>query len=130
TVGRAARNVNGFVIMYADKITVSMQKTIDETARRRKIQMEYNEKHGKVPQPLMKSKEKMIIIRSDKTKDDYNSLTKPMKMVAESNEEYATRESLEKQIATTKKAMEKAAKELDFIEAARLRDILFELQAK
>lgn len=130
TVGRAARNVNGFVIMYADKITVSMQKTIDETARRRKIQMEYNEKHGKVPQPLMKSKEKMIIIRSDKTKDDYNSLTKPMKMVAESNEEYATRESLEKQIATTKRAMEKAAKELDFIEAARLRDILFELQAK
>ncbi len=130
TVGRAARNVNGFVIMYADKITVSMQKTIDETGRRRKIQMDYNEKHGKVPQPLMKSKEKMIIIRSDKTKDDYNSLTKPMKMVAESNEEYATRESLEKQIATTKKAMEKAAKDLQFEEAARLRDILFELQAK
>lgn len=130
TVGRAARNVNGFVIMYADNITKSMQKTIDETARRRRIQMEYNEKHGKTPQPLMKSKEKMLVIKSNKTKDDYNSLTKPMNIAAESPMEYGDRQSLEKQIASTKKAMEKAAKELDFIEAARLRDILFELQAK
>lgn len=128
TVGRAARNVNGFVIMYADNMTKSMQKTIDETARRRRIQMEYNEKHGKVPQPLMKSKEKMIIIRSDKSKkDEYGSPTR-VTTAAESSMEYTV--SLEKQIASTKKAMEKAAKELDFIEAARLRDILFELQAK
>ena len=128
TVGRAARNVNGFVIMYADSITKSMQKTIDETARRRGIQIEYNEKHGKVPQPLMKSKEKMIIIQSDKSKrDEYGSPTR-VTTAAESSMEYTA--SLEKQIASTKKAMEKAAKELDFIEAARLRDILFELQAK
>lgn len=130
TVGRAARNVNGFVIMYADRITQSMQKTIDETARRRKIQMDYNEKHGKSPQPLIKSKEKMIIIQSEKSKADYNSLTKPMNSAAENPMEYNTKQSLEKQITETKKAMEKAAKELDFIEAARLRDILFELQAK
>jgi excinuclease ABC subunit B len=130
TVGRAARNVNGFVIMYADRMTNSMQKTIDETARRRRIQIEYNEQHNQVPQPLMKSKEKMLVIKSGKTKDDYNSLTKPMNIAAESPMEYADRQSLEKQIALTKKAMEKAAKELDFIEAARLRDILFELQAK
>jgi excinuclease ABC subunit B len=130
TVGRAARNVNGFVIMYADRITKSMQKTIDETARRRSIQMEYNEKHGKTPQPLIKSKEKMIIIQSEKSKADYNSLTKPMNIAAESPMEYQTKQAMEKQISETKKAMEKAAKELDFIEAARLRDILFELQAK
>ena len=128
TAGRAARNVNGFVIMYADTMTKSMQKTIDETARRRRIQMEYNEKHGKVPQPLMKSKEKMISIQSDKSKrDEYGSPTR-VTTAAESSMEYTV--SLEKQIASTKKAMEKAAKELDFIEAARLRDILFELQAK
>lgn len=131
TVGRAARNVNGFVIMYADTVTKSMQKTMDETARRRRIQMEYNEKHGQTPQPLIKSKERMIVIQSDKTKADYNSLTIPMNAsVAESSMEYADKQSLDKQIAATKKAMEKAAKELDFIEAARLRDILFELQAK
>ncbi len=130
TVGRAARNVNGFVIMYADTITKSMQRTIDETARRRKIQMDYNEANGKVPQPLMKSKEKMLVIQSSKTKDDYNSLTKPLNVAAESGVGYESKQSLEKQIATTKKAMEKAAKDLDFIEAARLRDILFELQAK
>ncbi len=129
TVGRAARNVNGFVIMYADTVTKSMQKTIDETARRRRIQMEYNEKHGKTPQPLVKSKEKMIVIQSAKTKADYNSLTMPMN-AADAPLEYTDKQSLEKQIAATKKAMEKAAKELDFIEAARLRDLLFELQAK
>jgi excinuclease ABC subunit B len=130
TVGRAARNVNGYVIMYADRVTPSMQKTIDETARRRSIQMEYNEKHGKTPQPLVKSKEKMIVIQSNKTKDDYNSLTKPLNMVAESPMEYTTKAQIDEQIASIKKAMEKAAKELDFIEAARLRDMMFELQAK
>ena len=130
TVGRAARNVNGFVIMYADRMTKSMQKTIDETARRRKIQMDYNEAHGKVPQPLNKSKERMIVIQSDKQKADYNSLTLPMNVAAEGGMTYENRVDLDKRIAETKKAMEKAAKDLDFIEAARLRDIMFELQAK
>lgn len=125
TVGRAARNVNGYVIMYADKITDSMQKTIDETARRRSIQMDYNEKHGKSPQPLVKSKEKMIVIGS-KSKVE---VEETYAMVAEKPVEYSNKEELKKQIAATKKAMEKAAKELDFIEAARLRDMLFELQA-
>jgi len=123
TVGRAARNVNGYVIMFADSITQSMQKTIDETARRRVLQIAYNEQHGLTPQPLLKSKEKMLVIQSHKNKDDYNSLTMPLNT-------NKTNGSIETQIETTKKAMEKAAKDLDFLEAARLRDILFELQAK
>lgn len=131
TVGRAARNVNGYVIMYADKMTQSMQKTIDETERRRKIQFEYNEEHGTTPQALVKSKERMILIgkKSDKTAGE-DEMTKNRLMAAESPMEYSSKEALTKQIARTKKEMEKAAKELDFIEAARLRDIMFELQAK
>lgn len=131
TVGRAARNVNGYVIMYADKMTQSMQKTIDETERRRKIQFEYNEEHGTTPQALVKSKERMILIgkKSDKTAGE-DEMTKNRLMAAESPMEYSSKEALTKQIASTKKEMEKAAKELDFIEAARLRDIMFELQAK
>lgn len=130
TVGRAARNVNGYVIMYADKMTQSMQKTIDETERRRKIQFEYNELHGTTPQALVKSKERMILIgkKSDQIVDD--EMTRDRLMAADSPMEYASKEELNKQIANTKKQMEKAAKELDFIEAARLRDIMFELQAK
>ncbi|MCO5258935.1 MAG: excinuclease ABC subunit UvrB [Crocinitomicaceae bacterium] len=126
TVGRAARNINGHVIMYADTMTDSMQKTIDETARRREIQSEYNFKHGKTPQPLIKSKEKMIVIGAKEEKQEENTLS----MVADVTAEYATTGDLKKQIGTVKKAMEKAAKELDFIEAARLRDVMFELQAK
>jgi len=127
TVGRAARNVNGHVIMFADKMTDSMQKTINETERRRKLQIQYNEKHGKKPQPLIKSKEKMLVIKSDKNKDDYNSLTMPLNTQRKTKKDTTT---LENEIEVTKKEMEKAAKKLDFIEAARLRDILFELQAK
>lgn len=131
TVGRAARNVNGYVIMYADKMTQSMQKTIDETERRRKIQFEYNENHGTTPQALVKSKERMIVIgkKSDKTAGE-DELIKNRLMAAESPMEYSSKEELTKQIASTKKQMEKAAKELDFIEAARMRDVMFELQAK
>lgn len=134
TSGRAARNVNGKVIMYADKMTDSMQKTIDETARRRKIQEEYNEAHGLTPQPLVKSTEK--IMKSTKVADreydtseaKYEYMDVP-KMVAEKTFSYGDKEELEKLIAVTRKQMEKAAKNLDFIEAARLRDQLFELQA-
>lgn len=135
TVGRAARNVNGMVIMYADKMTDSMQKTIDETARRRRLQMEYNEKNGLTPQPLVKSREK--ILHSTKVADG-DAETRNLKyeyketeqLAAEATVQYENKEELEKAIAATRKQMEKAAKELDFIEAARLRDILFELQAK
>ena len=127
TVGRAARNVNGFVIMYADKMTKSMVQTIDETSRRRSIQISYNEEHGLTPTPLNKSKEK--ILESTKVADG-DPATRMAQYERASNEQLAAEpttvyfnpEELEKQIKLAKKAMEKAAKELDFIEAARLRD--------
>ncbi len=131
TVGRAARNVNGHVIMYADKMTDSMQKTIDETARRRSIQIAYNEENGITPQPLNKSLEKMLVIQSKEAKESTPyKMEEAVKMVAEAGSKLVTKEQLEKQITATKKEMEKAAKNLDFIEAARLRDIMFELQSK
>ncbi len=130
TVGRAARNVNGMVIMYADRVTDSMQKTIDETARRRAIQEKYNEEHGITPTPLTKSKER--ILNSTKVADgdgptDYTQY-EDQKEVADPVVQYMSQEQLEKSIKYTKKRMEDAAKELDFIEAARLRDELFALQ--
>lgn len=133
TVGRAARNVNGKVLMYADKITDSMRKTIDETARRRKLQNEFNELHGLTPTPLNKSKEK--ILESTKVADGDQNIrnqryeqSEVTAMAAEEMVVYGKPEDLEKNVKSTRKAMEKAAKELDFIEAARLRDILFELE--
>jgi excinuclease ABC subunit B len=133
TVGRAARNVNGFVIMYADKITKSMQKTIDETLRRRKLQIDYNEAHGLVPTALNKSKEK--IMESTTVADGESALktlryeqSQEVALAAEDRPQYSNPVDIEKQMKATKKAMEKAAKELDFIEAARLRDQLFDLE--
>lgn len=133
TVGRAARNVNGFVIMYADKITKSMQKTIDETLRRRKLQIDYNEAHGLVPTALNKSKEK--IMESTMVADGESALktlryeqSQEVALAAEDRPQYSNPIDIEKQLKATKKAMEKAAKEFDFIEAARLRDQLFDLE--
>ncbi len=136
TVGRAARNVDGKVIMYADKITDSMRQTMDETARRREIQEAYNTAHGKVPMALNKSKAR--IMESTKVADGdsatrilkraYDQQEESMQMVAENKGDYSDQEKLNKMIKGTKKAMEMAAKDLDFIEAARLRDELFELQ--
>jgi len=133
TVGRAARNLNGFVIMYADKMTKSMQKTIDETLRRRKLQIEYNELHGMVPTALNKSKEK--IMESTLVADGESALktlryeqSQEVALAAENRPQYDNPIDIEKQLKATKKAMEKAAKELDFIEAARLRDQLFDLE--
>jgi len=133
TVGRAARNVNGKVLMYADKITDSMQKTMDETARRRKLQMEFNEVNGLVPTPLNKSKEK--IMESTKVADGDLAIrkakyeqTETISIAAEPSISYGNPKELGNQVKLTRKAMEKSAKELDFIEAARLRDILFELE--
>ena len=132
TVGRAARNVNGMVIMYADKVTDSMQRTIDETKRRRVLQMKYNEENGITPTPLNKSKEK--ILESTKVADgdgptDYTIASKTQ-LVADPVVAYMSSEQLEKAIKHTKTQMEKAAKSLDFVEAARLRDELFALQEK
>jgi len=130
TVGRAARNVNGTVIMYADKMTDSMQRTIDETARRRQIQMEYNEAHGQVPTALNKTIGKTIdevkIIHEDKM---YRQLTdEELSVAADPIQQYMTQEQLVKNINFTRKLMEKAAKALDFMEAARLRDEIYALE--
>ena len=130
TVGRAARNVNGLVIMYADKMTDSMQRTIDETARRRKIQIEYNELHGKTPQPLNKSIGKTLenikIINEDKM---YRPMSdEELAIASDPVIQYMKSEDLDKNIKSVRKAMEKAAKELNFMEAARLRDELFALE--
>ncbi len=130
TVGRAARNINGSVIMYADRMTDSMQRTIDETARRREIQIAYNEEHGITPTPLKKSKEK--ILESTKVADgdgptDY-SMAQTSSLAADPVVQYMSTDQLEKSIQYTRKQMEEAAKSLDFVEAARLRDELFALQ--
>jgi excinuclease ABC subunit B len=135
TVGRAARNINGTVIMYADKMTKSMQRTIDETLRRRAIQIAYNEERGMVPTALNKSKEKImestIVADGDQStrnlKYDYSE---PMPLAADPVVQYMTTEQLDKTILYTRKQMEKAAKDLDFIEAARLRDELYALELR
>ena len=133
TVGRAARNVNGMVIMYADKVTNSMQRTIDETARRRKIQEEYNLAHGKVPMPLNKSTEKILgttkVADGDGSHGDY-ILTESTALAADPVIQYMTDDQLDKSIKYTRKLMEKAAKDLDFMEAARLRDELYVLERR
>ncbi len=133
TVGRAARNINGTVIMYADKMTDSMRKTIDETARRRALQIKYNEEHGMVPTALNKSKEK--ILEQTKVADGDPSIrqmkyefTEELSLAADPVVQHMTEDQLNKAILNTRKQMEKAAKELDFIEAARLRDELYALE--
>ncbi|MCB0482700.1 MAG: excinuclease ABC subunit UvrB, partial [Flavobacteriales bacterium] len=132
TAGRAARNVNGLVIFYADKITGSMQKTMDETDRRREIQIAYNTKHGIKPQALIKKHDS--ILKQTKVADGSNAPRKyeldqeQTSIAAERNNKYLKKDEVEKAILRTRKEMEQAAKELDFIEAARLRDEMFELE--
>ncbi|WPZ11979.1 excinuclease ABC subunit UvrB [Roseivirga spongicola] len=133
TIGRAARNENGRVIMYADTVTRSMQESIDETNRRRSIQMAYNEKHGIVPRTVRKSKEAIIsqtsVADSKKNKKNYYAEPEEHSVAADPVVAYMSKPGLDKMIQKTQKAMEKAAKELDFIEAARLRDELNELKS-
>lgn len=132
TVGRAARNVNGIAIFYADNITGSMQRTMDETERRREKQIAYNQKHGIVPQALTTKKHSILkqtkVADGSGTPKEYK-LDEPISMAAEKETKYLSKDELAKNLKHTKKAMEKAAKELDFIEAARLRDLMFELEA-
>ncbi len=136
TAGRAARNVNGLVIFYADKITESMQRTIDETARRREKQVAYNTTHGIVPRTVTKSKEQIMAqtsvldIKGYDPDSPYAVDEIPTTKAAEDGEEYVTIPQLEKKIATTKKEMEKAARDMDFMEAARLRDEMFAMQKR
>ena len=126
TVGRAARNVNGKAIMYADKITKSMQKTIDETTYRREKQMNYNTKHGLKPKALNKSLGNTLSGNSVSTQY-YDNLEYK---AAEPESEYLTKPEIEKKIREKRKAMEKAAKELDFMQAAKFRDEIKALQEK
>ena len=134
TAGRAARNINGLVIMYADKITGSMQYAIDETNRRRAIQMAYNEKHSITPVNIKKSKEdiwnkKSILDIRGVEKKPYVEPTE-IDMAADPLIAYMNRDQLEKLIQETTRKMQKAAKELDFITAAQYRDEIAALKKK
>lgn len=136
TAGRAARNVNGLVIFYADKITESMQKTIDETSRRREKQIEYNTKHNIIPQTIIKSREQVLAqgsvldVKGYDPSNPYAQQEEPFANVAEDQQEMLlTIPQREKAIAKIKKEMEKAAKDMDFMEAARLRDMMLKMQA-
>ncbi len=126
TVGRAARHLNGKAIMYADKITASMQKTIDDTTYRREKQIEYNTKHNVTPKALNKNLDSVLSKNSVST---YHFEKEELR-AAEPDIEYLTKDQIEKRIRTKRKSMEKAAKELDFIEAAKLRDEIKILQNK
>ena len=132
TIGRAARNANGKVIMYADRITGSMQKAIDETNRRRAIQMEYNNDHGITPTTVLKSRESIMgqtKVADSKVKHFYVE-PEEIRIAADPVVQYMGKGDLEKMINETQSRMERAAKDLDFMEAARFRDELFQLRDK
>ncbi|MBK7851876.1 MAG: excinuclease ABC subunit UvrB [Bacteroidetes bacterium] len=132
TAGRAARNINGRVIFYADKITDSMQKTMDETLRRREKQIKYNEDNGLSPQQIVKSIESIMgqtKVADSKLAEQHAYVeSNKVSIAADPVVQYMNKEELKKLIAQTRKSMERAAKDLDFIEAARLRDEMYELE--
>jgi len=134
TIGRAARNVNGKVIMYADIVTESMQTAIDETNRRRSIQIEYNKANGIEPKTVIKSRESIIgqtkVADSKKAAKKYYVEQEQPTIAADPLMEYLDKDQVKHLIGQTRKKMETAAKDLDFMEAARLRDELFELEKK
>ncbi|GAB4235882.1 MAG: excinuclease ABC subunit UvrB [Ekhidna sp.] len=131
TIGRAARNERGKVIMYADKVTQSMKMAIDETNRRRSIQMEYNEAHGIVPTSVKKGKDEILkqtgVADKKKGAKKYY-IEEEQSIAADPVVAYMSTEQLQKLATETKRKMEKAAKDLDFMEAARLRDELLEVE--
>jgi excinuclease ABC subunit B len=132
--GRAARNAEGLVIFYADKITESMQRTMDETARRRERQVQYNIEHNITPTTVRKGIDQImkqtsvLDIRGYDEKNKYAVQDEVMSVAAEDAVEYKGIAQLDKLITNTKRSMEKAAKDLDFMEAARLRDKMLRLQ--
>ena len=132
TIGRAARNVNGRVIMYADSTTESMRQAIDETDRRRKIQQDYNEANGITPRTIIRSKQEIFkqtkVADSKKAPKRYYIEDEEKSLAADPVVAYLPKEELVKMAEQTKKAMEKAAKELEFVEAARLRDEYLAMQ--
>ena len=132
TIGRAARNENGRVIMYADKITESMQMAIDETNRRRQIQIDYNKEHGIVPKTILRSKDAILgqtkVADSKKAVKNYYVENEEVTLAADPVMAYLSKDELVKMAERTRKSMEKAAKELEFMEAAKLRDEYMALQ--
>jgi len=139
TAGRAARNANGLVIFYGDVMTGSMQRTIDETTRRREKQIAYNIEHNMTPKTVFRSREEILqrasildIRQRPETREErnYKEQIDKMSFAAEEKGEYMTHAELEKKIEKIKKAMQKASQQMDFMEAARLRDEMFKLQER
>lgn len=132
TAGRAARNVNGKVIMYADKITDSMRQTIDETERRREKQLAYNEKHGIAPKQIKKTHNNILLGSQQeeqaKTPNPYHTEEQALHSAADPIVSYMSKEQLQRSINRTRKLMQEAAKSLNFIEAAQYRDELLKLE--
>ncbi|MBR4533791.1 MAG: excinuclease ABC subunit UvrB [Bacteroidaceae bacterium] len=136
TVGRAARNIHGKAIMYADTITGSMQQTIDETNRRREKQLHYNAVHGITPTQIRKDRTMADLIsagqeqQAEHDRRAYVEPERPIPIAAEAEVEYMTRDDMRKAVDKFRKQMQEAAKRLDFITAAQLRDQMLQLMAK
>lgn len=132
TIGRAARNENGRVIMYADRVTESMEQAIDETNRRRKIQLDYNAEHGITPKTIIRSKDSILgqtkVADSKRSTKNYYIENEEVTLAADPVVAFLSKDELQKMADRTRKAMEKAAKDLEFIEAAKLRDEYMAIQ--